>query len=27
VKPEGDFIFATSGFGISLNHPSTFKSV
>ena len=23
----GDFIFATSGFGLSLNHPSTFKIV
>jgi two-component system OmpR family response regulator len=23
----GDFIFSTSGFGISLNHPSTFISV
>jgi two-component system OmpR family response regulator len=23
----GDFIFSTPGFGISLNNPSTFKSV
>ena len=23
----GDFIFATSGFGLSLNHPSTFEIV